>query len=367
MDVLADANCGEVAAGRGLCGRATGTGAARPTAIAQWVSRNAAGAVLLYGAAANAWQFTNSPASLAGIQGMPGFEPALIGFEIFLGLWLISGALPFAARRIAIGCFSVFACYTLYETLAGKADCGCFGQVHVNPWLTFILDVGMVLALLFFAQPGGHNAARSRWSKRKWPVAAAAGLGLAAGVAAALLHPKVVSAANGLATADAGKIVILEPKKWLGHRLPVLAHIVSIGASRPRAAGLRAMPLSQRLAVGNWIIMFYHASCGECRATIPVYEQLAQQDTLSGKRAHVAFIRVPSGSGISARGLFHSDLPLHATLDAGHQWFATTPIAVQLRDGVVTRVATGRSAMNWQWMNTAAHHRGTAGGIDAVQ
>ena len=78
---------------------------------------------------------------------------ALIAWEIFLGMWLISGALPQAARRIAIGCFSVFACYTLYEALAGKADCGCLGQVKVNPWFTVVLDVSIALALVFLDNP----------------------------------------------------------------------------------------------------------------------------------------------------------------------------------------------------------------------
>lgn len=314
--------------------------------------------VLLLAAAGSAWKFTNSPVPLAGEPGVPGFEPALIAFEVFLGLWLISGALPTAARRVAIGCFSVFGCYTFYEALAGKTDCGCFGQVHVNPWFTFILDVAIVLALAFLAKAGGQNAARSLWSKRKWPVAVAAGIGLAVGGAAALWHPKVVSSANGFVAADNGRIVILEPQHWLGRRLPVLSDISAQGSGKA---------LGNRISVGQWTVMFYHASCDECRATIPVYEQLAQQETLSGKRAHVAFVRVPTGSGASTRGLFHSDLPLHATLDAGHQWFATTPIVVELRDGIVHRVATGRSAMNPQWMNTAAYRRETAGGIDAVQ
>jgi hypothetical protein len=331
------------------------------------IAANLVGVTVITAGILDFWQcisFSYLPASPHHVFGL---KAALIGWEIFLGLWLISGALPAVARKIATGCFSIFACYTLYEALAGKADCGCFGQVHVNPWYTFILDVGIVLSLLFFARSGGQNAAPSRWSRRKWPVAAAAGIGLAVGVAAAALHPNPAIVAKGLATADSGKLVILEPHKWRGHRLAVLADIVPTGASRPRAAGRRVMSLSQRLAVGNWIIMFYHAGCGECRATIPVYEELAQQETLSGKRAHVAFIRVPSGSGMSSRGLFHSDLPLHAALDANHQWFATTPIVVELRDGIVHRVATGRSAMNWQWMNTGAHHCETAGGIGAVE
>lgn len=84
------------------------------------------------------------------------FDLASIGSELFLGLWLISGALPEAARRVAIGCFSVFACYTFYEALAGKTDCGCFGQVKVNPWFTVVLDVAVVLALVFLAKPAAN-------------------------------------------------------------------------------------------------------------------------------------------------------------------------------------------------------------------
>ena len=329
------------------------------------------GATLLFAAGLNAAGFTRLPAQPVALARMPDCTPLLIAWEIFLGLWLISGALPTAARKVAIGCFSVFACYTFYEAIAGKSDCGCFGQVHVNPWLTFVLDVAIVLALLFLAKLDGKDIDPSRWSKRRWPVVAAAAIGLAVGVATATLHPKIVSAANGMATADSGKLVILEPHHWLGRRLPVLAHIVSIGASRSGTdglqqagphrqdvgatgpAGVRQLPLGRRLAVGNWTLMFYHASCGECRATIPVYEQLAQSEVNSGWTPHVVFVRVPSGSGISTRGLFHSPLPLHATLDATREWFAQTPIIVRLHNGTVTAAVTGTAAMNLPWRRAA--------------
>jgi hypothetical protein len=178
-----------------------------------------------------------------------------------------------------------------------------------------------------------------------------------------MLHPKAASAVNGLATADNGRIVILEPHKWIGHRLPVLTHIVSGLRSHPAAsrlhqaedhrqdadatgvAGSHNTPLNQRLARGNWIVMFYHASCDQCRATIPVYEQLAQSELLAGKTPHVAFVRVPSGSGFSSHGLFHSNLAIHATLDATHDWFAQTPIVLQLHNGIVMAIATGHAAM----------------------
>ena len=63
--------------------------------------------------------------------------------------------------------------------------------------------------------------------------------------------------------------------------------------------------------------------------------------------------RVPSGSGISTRGLFHSPLPLHATLDATHEWFAQTPIIVRLHNGTVTAAVTGTAAMDLSWRRAA--------------
>ena len=150
-----------------------------------------------------------------------------------------------------------------------------------------------------------------------------------------------MEAVNGLTTADGGKLVILDPHRWLGLRLPVLNHIVAQtgGAS-----------LGKRISSGNWVVMFYHADCDECRRTIPVYEQLAQRETISGRSPRVVFVRVPSGSGISTQGLFHSSRPLHATLDATRQWFAQTPIVVRLHNGAVRAEAVGRTAMNLSWL-----------------
>ena len=302
-----------------------------------------AGILLLGSGVLKVVHLARVPAAVPTAHRVPGALPVLITLETFLGLWLVSGALPRAARRVAIGCFSVFACYTLYEALAGKADCGCFGQVQVNPWFTFILDVSLALALTFLGKPGAGKAGNSRWARQKWPVAAAAAIGLAVGVTVAMLHPKVVSAANGLASADNSRIVILEPHHWIGHRLPVLGHIVSQHGNTP---------LGQRLATGNWVIMFYHASCDECRRTIPIYEQLAQREMLAGKTPHVAFVRVPSGSGVSARGLFHSNIALHGTMDATHDWFAETPIVLQMRSGRVVAEASGHAAMDIRWMES---------------
>ncbi len=247
----------------------------------------------------------------------------------------------------------------------------------MSPWFTFVLDVAIVLALMFFARLSGKDAYPSRWSKRKWPVAAAAGIGLLMGVGSAVFRPYPIAAANGLVTANSGKIVILEPNKWIDRRLPVLANIVQsqpvTGMVQPTGdhlqnadatgvSGQHEIYLSTPLSHGRWIVMFYHASCDECRATIPIYEGLAQQQETSGQKPHVAFVRVPSGSESSVpHNLFHSNIPLHATLDSSHQWFAQTPAVVELNNGVVVRGVSGAAAMNLNWLGLAGgENDGTA-------
>ena len=95
-------------------------------------SSSTAAVILLISAGLKGGQFIHSSVLSSGWRGLPNSEPVLIGWEIFLGLWLLSGALPLAARRTATGCFALFGGYAFWEALAGKASCGCFGQVHGN-------------------------------------------------------------------------------------------------------------------------------------------------------------------------------------------------------------------------------------------
>jgi hypothetical protein len=61
-----------------------------------------------------------------------------VEFELFLGLWLVSGLHVRQARDLALVCFFAFAGVSLYQALAGAASCGRFGKVSVNPWCTFV-------------------------------------------------------------------------------------------------------------------------------------------------------------------------------------------------------------------------------------
>jgi hypothetical protein len=71
---------------------------------------------------------------------------ASIELEITLGVWLLSGWFQRGAWLGALGFFGVLAGVSLYLALIGQRSCGCFGRVPVNPWLTFTLDVWLLMS-----------------------------------------------------------------------------------------------------------------------------------------------------------------------------------------------------------------------------
>lgn len=74
-------------------------------------------------------------------------QVATIEVEVLLGLWLLTGWAARLSWAAALAFFVVLAGASLTLALAGKASCSCFGRLTVNPWLTFGLDVGAVVAL----------------------------------------------------------------------------------------------------------------------------------------------------------------------------------------------------------------------------
>jgi len=48
--------------------------------------------------------------------------------------------------------FTVFSVVSAFSGFIGYSDCGCFGPIKVNPWVTFALDL-TALALLFSVRP----------------------------------------------------------------------------------------------------------------------------------------------------------------------------------------------------------------------
>jgi hypothetical protein len=80
-----------------------------------------------------------------------------VEFELAMGIWLLSGVLKRLAWLATLGCFTLFCCVALCEGLAGAVSCGCFGRVHVNPWITLsCVDLPAVIFLSLFRPCGIH-------------------------------------------------------------------------------------------------------------------------------------------------------------------------------------------------------------------
>jgi hypothetical protein len=67
--------------------------------------------------------------------------------ETLLAVWLLVGPVTSHLWYVTTLVFSVFAITSAYLGLSGAPSCGCFGELTVNPWLAFSLDVAALVAL----------------------------------------------------------------------------------------------------------------------------------------------------------------------------------------------------------------------------
>ena len=107
--------------------------------------------ILLMAAALKAWQLLTEPVANADIWTYRPFLILTVELELALAIWLLSGLFKKAAWLAGLLCFSLFLVITLYKGVTGAESCGCFGSVHVNPWMTlFAIDLPAVIALALF-------------------------------------------------------------------------------------------------------------------------------------------------------------------------------------------------------------------------
>jgi Protein of unknown function (DUF1573) len=105
------------------------------------------GALLLLAAALKAHGLAVAPVSAMGWLSAPWSQVALIEAEVLLGLCLLTGVAPLGSWTAACVAFTAFAAISLYQALIGRASCGCFGRLALNPWYAFGIDVAALAAL----------------------------------------------------------------------------------------------------------------------------------------------------------------------------------------------------------------------------
>lgn len=290
------------------------------------------GILLLTGAVLKGWQLLTEPVANSDIWSYRPLLILIVEFELALAIWLLSGLFKKAAWLVSLLCFSLFSMITLYKAVTGAASCGCFGSVHVNPWITLLaIDLPAVIALSIF-RPGKvlppRIMARIRLRHRpvkalvrqfirplpsipRFAVTACLGLGIL-GVTTPIL------ALNEPARITSS-YEVLEPENWVGKELPILEHI----------------DIAVTLKKGTWLVLLYHYDCPGCDTAIPIYEQMARDLEGNEDFLRIALIAVPP----YGRGPVSENSPCKlGKLNTTKEWFVTTPAIVLLENSTVRAV-----------------------------
>lgn len=244
---------------------------------------------------------------------------ALIQAEVLLSTWLLVGGAAVVRFFVAMTCFCLFAGYAVYEALHAIPSCGCFGNVKVPPLLTATFDASAVAALWFTRPRGSH--AQKKPSRTRFLAGITIGLFSAIGLCTGYFAKYSAKAM------EPDDLVILDPTSWPNHTFPLLDNIG--GASETRK--------------GRWVLVLYHHDCDSCRRAIPAYCSMAGQKKGAGW-PRLAFIQMPPIVAPADDPVPKSAQYLHLNLPPSHLWFATTPVAVLLDNGVVKAASSGKAA-----------------------
>jgi hypothetical protein len=291
------------------------------------VVRIAVGLLLFTAATLKVYELATAPIAGTGWLNNRWFLIAVVEGELFFSAWLLSGLWPRWSWRVALFYFLVFVAISGYKTLGGEATCGCFGRVPVKPVYTLLLDIGVVVLLLLFrpsSQSSGGKGHRWRSAAMAAGFAITVVFGAWSARAMAQYTPPLLQAQQD--DWPPGQLVVLEPENWIGKPCPLLRHI----------------DVGDQLKVGKWKVVLYHYDCTECQAAVPKFEAMAR-DPAAMNGAKVALIAMPPFAS-PGQDLPSPDSPcLLDRLSADRDWFAQTPVVLDLVDGKVIAATSGET------------------------
>jgi thiol-disulfide isomerase/thioredoxin len=288
-----------------------------------------AGAVLIIASVLKVHQLLTEPIISAGFWESWLFTVIQIPLEMGLGIWLVSGLFRKAGWLLSLVAFAGFIGITIAKWWTGAASCGCFGVVHVKPWITLTAIDIPLFALLAIFRPKGQSAFGGL--PPPWPSAKHFfGVAIPTFFILGTIVPVLVFNKPPDVT---DKYEVIKPQTWLvgkgadpndpATKWPLLAHI----------------DIADKISTGFVVALLYHYDCPECRQAIPQFEQINQ--VLSGNDIAVAFIEIPPVvSGVEPPYSPADQNPvkpdtacLSGKLDDSKKWYAKTPLTVLLKNG----------------------------------
>ena len=291
------------------------------------VVRTAIGALLLFAAGIKGYELATGPVAEKGLLTSRWFRITVVEVELALATCLVGGLWKRLTWWTALLCFMGFSCVTAYKAWQGEASCGCLGRAEIDPRYTLVLDCFVVLALLLW--PVRHKESSFTGRRLAIMIVVGLGIGVPGGIAMASFRSTVVT--DGRVVLGGNSLIVLDPQKWLGKKLPILQYI----------------DIGTELSRGNWIVVLYDVGCSHCQQAIPEYHRIAQELAERPDGLRLALVALPSSSETRYPS-FDSESPVvHGQLSATKDWFAQVPVEMILSDGVLTFVKEQGEGLRW--------------------
>jgi hypothetical protein len=278
--------------------------------ISHWVLR-LLGTLLLTAAMLKGYELLALPTANKDLWSYRPFLILQVELELILGLWLLSGLWKRLAWWISLLCFGLFCSITLYKAMTGADSCGCFGLIHVNPWMTlWAIDVPAVLLLALFRP-------QKRTTVQMQPPVCQRGYVFSMSM---LLLALVSVTAAGLIQYEPQKVTatfeVLEPQTWTGQTLPILEHV----------------DVADKLKQGNWLIMLFHHDCPDCAEALPQFQEIADNFVGNEEVLQLALIEIPP---YGYQAMPQASTYLLGHLDESKKWMVVTPAVLLATEGMV--------------------------------
>jgi len=284
--------------------------------IANKIVMSAAGLVLIIAAVLKSHQLLTEPIISDSFWESWLFFVIQIPLELGLGIWLLCGLFRKAAWLIAVFSFMLFVGVTLQKGLIGAASCGCFGTVHVNPWITlFTLDIPVLFALLIF-RPKGQKLLPPPWPSAGYFFAVAIPTVI-------LLTLTVVTIVFNRPPEKTTGYEVVRPQQWLteqstlDEQWPLLKHI----------------DIADKLRNSIAVVVLIQYQCEQCHEVIPHYEQLCDQLAGNEDSLRIAFVEIPPYAPANESLIPAQTACLTGKLDTSKKWYIKTPLAVLIENG----------------------------------
>ena len=313
-----------------------------------------AGAFLITAAALKTHQLLIEPILSKGFWESWAFFVVQIPLEFGLGIWLVCGLFRKAAWMLGTIAFGGFIFITGYKAFGGAASCGCFGTVHVNPWITLsTIDIPLFILLLLF-QTKGEKLLPPPWPSAKhfFGVAIPTVIFLAAIVLSLVLNkpPEKTDKYEVTRPDQWTTVKSVKPSLHIDNNTMSAVPDANTGPdintpatvqSRNEWPMLKRIDIADQLHSGIVVVLLYHFDCPECQEAIPLYDNFNKE--IAGNDIRFAFIAVPPYADEKSNPVPKDTKCLIGKLLSDKKEIMITPFVVLLQEGAVVKAWEGNA------------------------